>query len=127
MQINDLINNTLEEIYQEIEKALTEKIALQVKLGKNELVLTTLSSVNKDEGHSKDAKYQLLYHEDNELTKIKRCDNTYKHIKVAAERMGITDISEELNEFETSEEERIWFFTKENKITKYNKHLVLKW
>lgn len=124
MKINELVNNTFEEIYQEIEKALAEKIALKVKLGKNELVLTTLSSVNKDEGHSKDAKYQLLYHEDN---KIKRCDNTYEHIKVVAERMGITDIFEELNKFETSEEERIWIFTKEKQVTEYNKHLVLKW
>ena len=41
--------------------------------------------------------------------------------------MGITHISERLNEFKTSEIEKVWFLSTEKQITKYNKHLVLKW
>ena len=126
-KIDELVNNTLEEIYKKIEMSLTEQIALQVKLGKNELKLTTVSSVDKNKGHSKDAKYQLLYHENNDPKKLKRCDDTYERIKIVANRMGITHISERLNEFKTSEIEKVWFLSTEKQITKYNKHLVLKW
>ena len=55
-KIDELVNNTLEEIYKKIEMSSPEQIALQVKLGKNELKLTTVSSVDKNKGHSKDAK-----------------------------------------------------------------------
>lgn len=53
-------------------------------------------------------------------------DSTFR-IKIVANRMGITDISERLNEFKTSEMEKVWFLTTEKQTTEYNKHLVLKW